>query len=157
MRLTKWIVVGVLGLPIAEIVAVMLVAAAVGWLVMLALLLATSLAGLAVLRRGGRTDIAQLRAAVAAKGIAGTATGAARPHLVLAGILLLVPGFITDLAGGLILVGPLRRRLGATLGRAMRNHKRDTGAPQVIDLAPNEWHQVEDERPEKSSKKRRAR
>lgn len=153
MRLTKWIVLGLLGLPIAEIVAVMLVAAAVGWLVVLALLLATSLAGVAVLRLAGRADIAQLRATMAARGAAATAAGAGRPHLVLAGILLLIPGFITDLLSGILLVGPLRRRLVGALARAIRNREPDTGAPQVIDLAPDEWHQVRDRRPEKPAKK----
>jgi len=58
----------------------------------------------------------------------------------LAGILLLIPGFITDALGRLLLLAPLRRALGGLLGLK--------GAPAradgVVDLEPEQWHQVPD-------------
>jgi UPF0716 protein FxsA len=144
MRLAKWIVIGVIVLPAAEIVLVLEIAAALSWPVTLSMLLATSVAGLAVLRRAGRTELAGWRRAAAAPGAAGSAAGGGRLHLVAAGILLLIPGFITDLLGALTLIGPLRRRFGATFGRAIRRPEPDS-RHQVIDLQPDEWHQVADD------------
>ena len=53
----------------------------------------------------------------------------------LAGILLLIPGFITDIIALVLLVGSLRR---AFVGAAPRQEDR------VVDLAPEQWHQVPD-------------
>jgi UPF0716 protein FxsA len=59
--------------------------------------------------------------------------------LLVAGFLLLIPGFITDTLALLLLVVPLRRIMGATLRRGT--------APQrdgVVDLEPEQWHRVPD-------------
>jgi UPF0716 protein FxsA len=59
---------------------------------------------------------------------------------VLAGILLFIPGFITDVLGLLLLLAPLRRALAALLGRKMAPARTDG----VVDLEPEQWHQVPD-------------
>jgi UPF0716 protein FxsA len=156
MRLTKWIVIGVIVLPAAELALVLVIAALLGWPVTLILLLATSVAGMALLRRAGRADIAALRPAAAANAAAGSFMAEGRLHLVLAGILLLFPGFITDLLGVLTLIGPLRRRFGATFGRVIRRPKGEADSRQrVIDLEPGEWHQVADDMPQDRQPRRR--
>jgi UPF0716 protein FxsA len=58
----------------------------------------------------------------------------------LAGILLLIPGFITDVLGLLLLLAPLRRALGVLLGLKPAPARADG----VVDLAPEQWHQVPD-------------
>ena len=61
----------------------------------------------------------------------------------LAGILLFLPGFLTDLVGAVLLIGPVRRWCGRGLSpMAMRPAAR--GDRAVIDLAPDEWQQVPD-------------
>jgi UPF0716 protein FxsA len=65
--------------------------------------------------------------------------------VVLGGILLLLPGFITDLVGAGLLVAPVRRWLGATIGRAVGGPQRATGPGSVVDLAPTEWRPVPDQ------------
>jgi UPF0716 protein FxsA len=67
----------------------------------------------------------------------------------LAGILLLLPGFITDLAGASLLIGPVRRRVGAAIGRAIGRRRPRTGARSVIDLTADEWRPVPDPEPGK--------
>jgi UPF0716 protein FxsA len=67
----------------------------------------------------------------------------------LGGILLLLPGFITDLAGACLLLGPVRRWLGATIGRAIERRRPRTGARPVIDLRADEWRPVADPEPPK--------
>ena len=59
----------------------------------------------------------------------------------LAGFLLLIPGFITDAAGLLLLLAPLRRGLAAALRRGP-----PPAADGVVDLEPEQWHRVPDPR-----------
>jgi UPF0716 protein FxsA len=61
-------------------------------------------------------------------------------HILLAGILLAIPGFITDVMGLMLLIGPLRRALGAALG-AGQKRPRGEGA---VDLPPEQWRRVPD-------------
>ena len=60
--------------------------------------------------------------------------------VLLAGILLLIPGFITDIMGLLLLIGPLRRALGAALRRGPPPPRADG----VVDLEPEQWRRVPD-------------
>ena len=145
MSLVKWIFIGLVVLPAAELIALVLVAALIGWLATIALFVATSVVGLLLLRRSGRADLARLRHAFAREG-----TGAIRLETpgvasVLGGILLVFPGFITDALGAVLLVPKLRRwaagKVAATAPRAPRG--RDD---RVIDLEPGEWHRIPDRR-----------
>jgi UPF0716 protein FxsA len=140
--MVKWIIVAVLLLPLAEIAVFVLVAVLFGLLWALALMLATTLAGALVLRYAGRSRLARFRVAVGDRDITGLEANSGGLIVVLAGLLLLLPGFITDLIGALLLVGPVRRWCGAMLGRAVgiRGGARDA----TVDLAPEEWRQIPD-------------
>jgi UPF0716 family protein affecting phage T7 exclusion len=80
----------------------------------------------------------------------------------LGGLLLVFPGFITDLLGAALLVPPLRRWLRGKLAQARRDQRRRGRDDHIIDLAPSEWQQISDQRRDrprrsfknKSSKKR---
>jgi UPF0716 protein FxsA len=61
------------------------------------------------------------------------------------GILLLLPGFITDLLGVGLLVRPIRARLAAAISRAVGVPGATTGPGSVLDLAPDEWRPVPDQ------------
>jgi UPF0716 protein FxsA len=145
MSLVKWIFIGLVVLPAAELIALVLVAALIGWLATIALFVATSAAGLLLLRKSGRADLARLRHAFAREGTG--AIGLETPGVasVLGGILLVFPGFITDALGAALLVPTLRRwaagKVAATAPRARRG--RDD---RVIDLEPGEWHRIPDRR-----------
>jgi UPF0716 protein FxsA len=58
----------------------------------------------------------------------------------LAGILLLIPGFITDALGLLLLLSPLRQALAWLFGIKPAPAQHDG----VVDLEPEQWHQVAD-------------
>jgi UPF0716 protein FxsA len=145
MLLVKWGFIALLALPAAEIAVFILMALAIGWLWTLILFLATSFVGLLVLKHAGRADLARLRSSLGRQG-AGTIQ-LATPNLavVIGGILLVFPGFITDVLGALLLLPPVRRWAGATIGRAlgMRSGPPSRGRA-VIDLPPDQWHQVPD-------------
>jgi UPF0716 protein FxsA len=147
--LVKRIAIALLLLPAAELAVFLLVVWAIGFLATLALMILTSFAGGLVLRRAGRGGIADVGVRVrAARRDSGAAQGSiASGGLIFAvsGILLLLPGFITDLLGVGLLVRPIRARLAAAIGRAVGVPGATTGPGSVLDLAPDEWRPVPDQ------------
>lgn len=101
----------------------------------LAYVFGTLFIGLAILRRQGRGMFERLRQSQEGRIIG--------PELLLddmamgfAGLLLMIPGVITDLVALVVLVGPLRRRLaGALLGPQPEVYipQRDTGSHETIE------------------------
>ncbi len=146
--MVKRILIAILLLPAAEIAAFVLVAAIVGVTGALLLMLATTLAGIVVLRRAGRGRIARFRVAVADAEITATEMNGSGFLTVLAGFLLVLPGFLTDLVGVALLIKPVRRWAGQLFRRWLETWaqrpvgRRGSGDPSVIDLAPDEWKQV---------------
>ena len=146
MSLVKWAFIGLLVLPAAELASFLLVAALIGWLRTAVLFVATSVVGVLLLRRSGRSNLQRLRAAFAQDGIRAVHLETPGVAAMLGGILLVFPGFITDALGAALLVPPLRRWLAGTLARsteARRRRQRD--AERIIDLEPGEWQQLPDQ------------
>jgi UPF0716 protein FxsA len=143
--MTKCIIAAILLLPLAEIVAFVVVAALLGLGPTLLLMLATTLVGFLVLRRAGRSGLAGLRAAMDGRPAAGPASGEVNAGgllVVLAGVLLFLPGFLTDLLGAALLSGPVRQLCGNAVRRWLR--RRHPADRSTVDLAPGEWTQVPD-------------
>jgi UPF0716 family protein affecting phage T7 exclusion len=69
MSLVKWTFIGLAALPAAELLALILVAALIGWLWTAALFVATSVVGVLLLRKSGRADLDRVRNAFARDGI----------------------------------------------------------------------------------------
>ena len=67
MSLVKWGFIGLLALPVAELLVFIVVALSIGWLLALALFLATSLIGMMVLKRSG-ADFQRFRSDLARQG-----------------------------------------------------------------------------------------
>jgi UPF0716 protein FxsA len=142
MSLVKWAFIVVVLLPVAEIAVFILLALSIGWLWTLALFLGTSLVGVFLLRRSGREKLNQFGATLSQDGVRAIHLESPGLAPMLGGILLVFPGFITDVVGALLFVPPVRRWLGATIGRAWRKRRRAPGAPAVIDLAPDQWDEL---------------
>jgi|SRR5712691_4019648 len=142
MSLVKWIFVGLLLLPAAEIVMFMLMAMQIGWLWTIALFFATSVVGVCLLRRTGRDNLARFAAALRQDGVRAIHLESPGFAAMAGGILLVFPGFITDVIGALLFLPPLRRWASAGIGRAIRKRRRGRADPSVIELKPEEWHQV---------------
>lgn len=143
MSLVKWAFIGLILLPLAEIAAFILIAIVIGWFWAVGLFLGTTLAGLLVLRRAGRRDLDRLRTEFSRDGLAAARLDGPGLGPIVGGILLVFPGFITDLLGALLLVPMIRRRLGA-LVRATIMTRRAPQRPPVVDLTTEEWRQVSD-------------
>ena len=146
MSLVKWAFFGLLMLPFLEIAAFIAVALKLGVLAALALTILTSLAGMAVIRRAGRQDVERVRTAFGQRTVTRVELDGAGFLTVLGGFLLVLPGFITDAIGALLLLPFTRRLLGAALRRAVARAEPASGRPDVVDLPPGEWRRVPDER-----------
>jgi UPF0716 protein FxsA len=136
----RWVLAGLLILPIAELAVFLAIASEIGVLAALGAMLATSLAGAAVIRGAGRGARSRLRAAVGASALDARIPGL---FTLLGGILLLAPGFLTDIAGALLLVPALQRRILASLLRSLGQARTKRAA--VVELDPDEWRRVADE------------
>jgi UPF0716 protein FxsA len=143
MSLVKWTFIGVILLPLGEIAVFIAIALTIGWLWTAVLFVATSAVGVLVLKRMGRGDLDRFRTAVGAGGIRTIHLDTPGLAPIIGGILLVLPGFITDLAGALLFIPPVRRWVRASIGRA-RKKRRAARDPSVIDLAPDEWHHISD-------------
>jgi UPF0716 protein FxsA len=162
MSLVKWAFIGLLALPAAEIVGFLLVAALIGWLWAGIALVATSVLGVTLLKRTGRRDLARLVEALRNDGIAALHLESPGVASMLGALLLIFPGFVTDVLGGSLFVPAFRRCTAAALAKAVnkavqgRDRKHRHG-PQdaIIDLEPGEWHQVPDQSRARQRKSRR--
>jgi len=141
MSLVKWAFIGVILLPAAEFAVFVAVALTIGWLWAALLFFATSGAGVLVLRHAGRRDFDRFRSTLRERGI--RAINLETPGLAstVGGILLVLPGFITDLLGALMLLPVGRRLLAAAVARVVKK-QRAARQPDVIDLKPDEWRQI---------------
>lgn len=140
MNVAKWLLLGLLALPFLELAVFIAVAATIGFAWALLLVVATSLSGALVLRHAGGDHIARARVAMQNRSITSFQADGAGALILLAGILLLIPGFITDVAGLLLLLAPLRRVLAGIFGGGTPPRRADG----VVDLEPEQWHRVPD-------------
>lgn len=140
--MVKWIILSILLLPVAEVAifVVMVLLIGAGWTI--ALSLATSIVGFAVLRGFGRGWLPRLRDSAPDPAMARLEAHTSRFLTVLGGTLLLLPGFVTDLAGALLLVGPIRRKVGAMFSKAVAGTQ--ANERHTVDLKPEEWQQLPD-------------
>lgn len=98
----------VLLMPILEIAGFIVVGKALGLWLTLALIILTSLLGLIILRNGGLGMVRNLQNA-SQKGAEPAEAIVSGGMRVIAGILLFVPGFITDIIGLLLLMPAVRK------------------------------------------------
>ena len=137
MNRSPLFVLGLFGWLALELTAFMAVVQTIGVAGALLLGLTTSLAGFALLRQTGTSALDHLRSAFngATQGQNAMFDGLIRA---IAAFLLILPGFVSDLAG-LALAAPslrqmLARRLGAGAFPAAGCARR-----KIVDLAPEEW------------------
>lgn len=132
----------ILALPVAEVVVFLWAANAFGAFKTFFAMVAASLFGIAILANTGRTLFSR-RGGISA-GVRIEAGSSARLMTALSGLLLAIPGFLTDIAGLLLLLPFVRRWVISAFPRATRP------ADGVIDLNPAEWRRI----PERKSRKR---
>jgi UPF0716 protein FxsA len=140
MNVAKWLLLALLALPFLELVTFIAVAAAIGFGWAFGLVLTSSLAGLLILRRAGGSHVARMRVVLNQGNLTALQADGSAGFILLAGILLLIPGFITDVVALFLLVAPLRRAARTMFGASAVSPRNDG----VVDLTPEQWHQVPD-------------
>jgi UPF0716 protein FxsA len=135
MPVGKLILLGLLGLVVAEAAAFLVVVWAFGSFVAVAALMATSILGIAVLARMGRRLAGRVADILSQRDF-----GAPRSSgflTTVGGLLLVLPGFITDCIGLLLLVPAVQQHL---LGRAPAGRSRPAG--RVLELDRSQWRDL---------------
>lgn len=126
----------IFGYPLAELVVAVGVARIVGWWWVLAIFVICIPVGIGIMRYGAAATGRSWSAAVAALRPDGAAPALAieasanppaspvpaaqRSLLIPAGALIAVPGFLTDIAGLVLLLPPVRRRIARRIEAAVR-------------------------------------
>lgn len=134
--------------PLVEIAFFVLIGQAVGLLPTLAGVLVTALIGALVLRVQGLALITEIRSTMGQGQLPGRAIAEAM-MVGVAGLLLLLPGYFSDLIGILLLIPPLRLMLytflrsrmvvvATTQGNPARPDGR-LGGDGTVDLDPDDW------------------
>lgn len=109
----RFLIVLLLVIPFIDLYLLMEVSSLMGFWTVIALVLLTGMIGAELIRREGRHVLLKLQRSVTTGEISrNVAEGAI---IVLCGLLLLTPGFITDIFGFLLIFRPLRERLVAKL------------------------------------------
>lgn len=99
-----------LGFPVLELAVLIAVGNAIGFWPTFGLLVAAAVAGMLVIRAQGVSMVGRMFDTIGRGGVA-FATMVDSYFVILAGFLLIVPGFITDALGIALLIPPLRRLL----------------------------------------------
>jgi UPF0716 protein FxsA len=105
-----------LAVPLVEVAAFVAVGLAAGWLVAVALLLGTSVLGAIVLRIESRAALERFSATVSQRQPSAPAAIYSALGL-LSGVLLVIPGFVTDVLALPLLLPPTRRAVRRRLSR----------------------------------------
>ncbi len=138
-----WVFLAILAVPLIEIGLFVQLGGAIGLWPTLAWVLVSAALGLVVLKgiatQGAISlsrDMQELRDPLSPL--------AHRVMLVMAGVLLLLPGFLTDFFGILLLIPPVRTLIIQAIGRKLRAKMPQTPAPAArLDIIEGEWQEAE--------------
>ncbi len=147
--MAKWLFLIFVAVPIIEIALFIKVGGAIGLLPTLAIVVLTAVAGTALMRQQGMRALDRLRASLEAGGdpVGPIAHGAL---ILVAGVLLLTPGFFTDSVGLLLLIPAVRAqviRWGAsrlTVQAATFVHAGRRAGPGPADTIETEYEIVDE-------------
>lgn len=134
----RWLVLGLIALPFLEFATFFWVAGRIGFAGALLGVVATSVLGVMILKGGARLLFAQM----AQGGVVLMSGNAARGSMLtaFAGLLLAIPGFVTDLIA-LILLVPGLKSLFLGGGALTPAPARRPTPPGVVDLDPADWRE----------------
>lgn len=139
-----WVLLALIAWPLIEIGLFVTIGGMIGLWPTLAWVLVSAAIGIAVLRHEAATGAVRLRAGLdALRGKEAVAEAGRGMFRTLAGLLLVLPGFMTDAIGLLLLLPPLQAALAARMTRRVRivetGMRSETRQADVIE---GEWEEV---------------
>jgi UPF0716 protein FxsA len=140
MRRTGLVPLILLAYPILEIVVFIIVGGAIGVLKTVLLILAAVVLGAVLIRSSGLSLLSRLRADMSG-GRAPEKALVSSAMTAIAGVLLIVPGFISDVVGLLLLLPPLQHMAAARMaaGVMIVGEARPRRPADVVDLDPEDF------------------
>jgi UPF0716 protein FxsA len=149
MPVGRIILIGLLGLVVAEAAVFLFVAAKFGSFVAVVALMSTSVLGIAVLARMGRRLLGRLADILSQRDFGAADTRSSGVLNTAAGLLLVLPGFLTDCIGLLLLIPALQQNL---IRRVQIGRPQPTG--RILNLERSQWRdlpdRIRDERADRS-------
>ena len=136
-----WFLIAALALPLVEIALLIQIGGLIGLWPTLAWIVGSGVLGLALIRGEGARALTDVRLA-AAELRDPTAPMARGALSALAGVLLVLPGFLTDIVGLALLLQPVRALLLRTLARKVRVQSYGA-APQAPGVIDGEFHEID--------------
>ena len=123
---------------VAEGSALVFVAGHTGWLAALALIFLVSMAGAYLVRRQGAMALVRIQEAIA-RNVSPDAELLDGVFIFAAGLLLFIPGFLSDLAGLALLVPPLRKTCGPWLLAYLKSRVKSGRYIKTYTVYDYEW------------------
>ncbi len=131
-----------LAIPVVELSILIDIGGEIGALPTIALCFLTAAIGLSIVRQQGISTL---------RNIEGARVGTSLVHgvfLAIAGLFLLIPGFMTDIVGALLLIPPLRLFLGRGIVGWLSKHRSDSLKRSNIIIEGEFWQaESRDDRP----------
>ncbi|KOG32325.1 FxsA family membrane protein [Streptomyces resistomycificus] len=132
-RLRTFLPLGVAAWLVLEIWLLTVVASATNVVVVLLLLLAGLVLGSVVIKRAGRRAFQNLNEALQRGGApSGSSNGGGNGLMMLGGLLLMIPGMISDAVGLLLLIPPVQKALGRYAERTVDRKLREAAAQSPL-------------------------
>jgi UPF0716 protein FxsA len=116
-----------IGFPLIEIVVLIEVGKAIGFWATLGLLILSATAGMLIIRQQGLSMVGRMFESISRGGLAFVSMVDGY-FVILAGCLLIVPGFVTDALGVALLIPPLRRMILGSVLPGFADARRDDRA-----------------------------
>ena len=135
----RLVMLAILALPFVEIAGFVVIGSRIGVLATIMWVLLAAMLGLGLIKHHGLDALRRARDALR-RGRNPSVELADGALVALAGVLLLIPGFVTDAFGLLLALPPVRRRIIARLGARLRTGR--AGRPGVIELEVHEYREI---------------
>jgi UPF0716 protein FxsA len=139
MSVGRLILLGLLGLVVAEAAVFLIVAQVFGSFAAIVALISTSVLGIAVLARMGRRLAGRLADILSQRDFGAAETRSSGFLTTVGGLLLLLPGFVTDCIGLLLLIPAVQQHLK---GQGPAGRRRPAG--RILDLERSQWRNLTD-------------
>lgn len=139
----RFLLLPILLLPLIEIAVLILVGSSIGVLPTIALIILTGFLGMALLRIQGFAVLSKMRAEME-RGQAPDKSLADAAMIALAGVFLIIPGFVSDIIGILLFLPPVRALIRTTIGKRVTIVRSGASMrPDVVDLDPADYRRTD--------------
>ena len=138
-----FLLLAILSLPLIEIAVLIFVGSNIGVFPTIGLIILTGFLGMLLLRIQGFAVISRIRTEMGSGQVLDKSVADAA-MIALAGVFLIIPGFVSDIIGILLFLPPVRALIRTAIGKRVTIVRSNSGAqPGVVDLDPADYHRTD--------------